>query len=416
MDIQGTNLFKKNILLIFALLFTHLGFAQNIELLGDFSEIKLKRSPIERYSPTGIMIDELNQNFLIYDEIDNTTFVYNIPLDQLGIDGSFPEFRGPSYKINNYIFSGRANWIQIKEDDSTNFSKADRQIISSGICFLIKDNSHNIFVFTTNKYGAVTAIDTDGVLYTQSEALDILKLCDIEKYNETIENAQRYGIRNEFTQGKVLFWGETYYGSPKKLNTRFNQNKFPALSNPVYSDSDGNYYHMFIQTSPASSSELTVHNSNGDLIEKFIVSDNSAILRGDLTGSLVSDEIIIGFGGNIYYYISSEDFTELFRIRRTWGEPNHYSLAINGYTDDSYGEYVIDTLNNMSKTELESVKNHMYALYGYVFSEKDINNYFEKQVWYNGTSDYKKPLKDLPANRRKLIEIINVLLEKHTHS
>ena len=33
----------------------------------------------------------------------------------------------------------------------------------------------------------------------------------------------------------------------------------------------------------------------------------------------------VGFGGNIYYYIAGEEYTEVFRIRRTWGDPDFYA-------------------------------------------------------------------------------------------
>ena len=33
----------------------------------------------------------------------------------------------------------------------------------------------------------------------------------------------------------------------------------------------------------------------------------------------------VGFGGNIYYYIAGEEYTEVFRIRRTLGDPDFYA-------------------------------------------------------------------------------------------
>ena len=90
----------------------------------------------------------------------------------------------------------------------------------------------------------------------------------------------------------------------------------------------------------------------------------------------------VGFGGNIYYYIAGEEYTEVFRIRRTWGEPDFYGMAINGYTDDEYGKYVYEVLPKMSKADLRLLRNTIFALYGVHFKSADLSKYFDKQVWY----------------------------------
>ena len=90
----------------------------------------------------------------------------------------------------------------------------------------------------------------------------------------------------------------------------------------------------------------------------------------------------VGFGGNIYYYIAGEKYTEVFRIRRTWGDPDFYAMAINGYTDDEYGKYVDEVLPSLSKSDLRLLRNTIFALYGVHFKSQDLSNYFDKQVWY----------------------------------
>ena len=119
----------------------------------------------------------------------------------------------------------------------------------------------------------------------------------------------------------------------------------------------------------------------------------------------------VGFGGNIYYYIAGEEYTEVFRIRRTWGEPDFYAMAINGYTEDEYGKYVDKVLPTLSKADLRLLRNTVFALYGVHFKSEDLAKHFDKQVWY---TDEGKTSADvtLPEHRQKLVEMIQKLESK----
>jgi hypothetical protein len=119
----------------------------------------------------------------------------------------------------------------------------------------------------------------------------------------------------------------------------------------------------------------------------------------------------VGYGGNIYYYIAGEEYTEVFRIRRTWGNPDMYAMAINGYTEDNYGKYVTETLATMSKAELRLLRNTIFALYGVHFKSEDLSAHFAKEVWY--TDDGKTSGEvELPPHRQKLVEMIQELERK----
>ena len=116
----------------------------------------------------------------------------------------------------------------------------------------------------------------------------------------------------------------------------------------------------------------------------------------------------VGFGGNIYYYIAGSEYTEVFRIRRTWGDPDFYAMAINGYTDDEYGKYVDEVLPTLSKSDLRLLRNTIFALYGVHFKSEDLSKHFDKQVWYTDEGKTSAQIQ-LPAHRQKLVEMIQKL-------
>ena len=80
-------------------------------------------------------------------------------------------------------------------------------------------------------------------------------------------------------------------------------------------------------------------------------------------------------------------------------------MAINGYTDDSYGKYVDKVLLSLSKSELRLLRNTIFALYGVHFKSADLSDYFDKQVWYIDEGKKSGEI-TLPAHRQKLIEMI----------
>jgi hypothetical protein len=81
-------------------------------------------------------------------------------------------------------------------------------------------------------------------------------------------------------------------------------------------------------------------------------------------------------------------------------------MAVNGYTEDEYGKYVRETLKSLSKEELRLLRNHLFALYGYVFNSEDLVRYFNKQVWYLPDPAISFSSVQLPAERQALLDLI----------
>ena len=173
-------------------------------------------------------------------------------------------------------------------------------------------------------------------------------------------------------------------------------------------DSQGNGYQIDFSVSETYGKAVIVSPKGERLIPPIRIYEKSTILKqkheeDDFMG--VSSSWYVGYGGNIYYYITGEEYTEVFRIRRTWGKADMYAMAINGYTEDNYGEYVKTTLSTMSKSDLRLLRNTIFALYGVHFKSSDLSAHFAKEEWYIDEGKTSGEV-DLPAHRQKLVEMI----------
>jgi len=190
----------------------------------------------------------------------------------------------------------------------------------------------------------------------------------------------------------VLIWGQTLYasdGSVKQYDIQGYSYKLINLGFRI---------------------RFICENSNNEIVFKIMdIYDHSKILTEE-EGSY-SLSWYVGYGGNIYYYIAGEEYTEVFRIRRTWGKADMYAMAINGYTEDSYGEYVKTTLAGMSKAELRLLRNTIFALYGVHFKSEDLSKHFAKEVWYTDEGKTSGDV-NLPEHRQKLVEMIQAMERK----
>ena len=173
-------------------------------------------------------------------------------------------------------------------------------------------------------------------------------------------------------------------------------------------DEQGNGYGANIRFEGINSN-ICINDSNGKRIARILLQDSSDILSDpNVKNIYFTSAWYVGFGGNIYYYIASENYTEVLRIRRTWGEPDFYAMAINGYTDDSYGKYVNEVLPTLSKADLRLLRNTIFAIYGVHFKSADLSAHFAKQVWYTDEGKTSGEV-TLPAHRQKLVEMIQKL-------
>jgi len=263
---------------------------------------------------------------------------------------------------------------------------------SCGISFILKKDEGYI-VYFIYEGGTPGAVDTTGKIYSNTEALAYLKEYDPEKYAESLARAEELRLKSDFERGNVLIWGQTYYKSHNSLKQYDTQgNKYGFL----YTGSTGNF--------------ITCRKNTDDknLFKAINANEYSTLLS---TVGASSYSWYVGYGGNIYYYIAGEEYTEVFRIRRTWGNPDMYAMAINGYTEDNYGEYVKNTLATMSKAELRLLRNTIFALYGVHFKSEDLSTHFEKEVWYTDEGKTSGEV-ELPAHRQKLVEMIQELERK----
>ena len=263
---------------------------------------------------------------------------------------------------------------------------------STGISFILKKDDGYIVYYVSNG-GTPGAVDTTGKIYSNTEALAYLKEYDPEKYTESLARAEELGLKAEFERGNVLIWGKTYYSTSSSLKQY---------------DSEGNKYSFTYLGDLGTFISCRKNTDEENLCKTIDANNYSTILP---TAGSFSYSWYVGYGGNIYYYIAGEEYTEVFRIRRTWGNPDMYAMAINGYTEDNYGEYVKNTLSTMSKSDLRLLRNTIFALYGVHFKSEDLSAHFAKEVWYTDEGKTSGEV-ELPAHRQKLVEMIQELERK----
>ena len=262
---------------------------------------------------------------------------------------------------------------------------------SCGISFILKKDEGYI-VYFIYEGGTPGAVDTSGKIYSNTETIEYLKEYDLEKYAESLARAEELGLKAEFEKGNVLIWGQTLYTSDDSLKQYDIQGYSYKLINLGFRI------------------RLKCENNNNETVFNIMdIYDRSKILTEEDGGYSIS--WYVGYGGNIYYYIAGEEYTEVFRIRRTWGNPDMYAMAINGYTEDNYGEYVKNTLATMSKSDLRLLRNTIFALYGVHFKSEDLSAHFAKEVWYTDEGKTSGEV-DLPPHRQKLVEMIQELERK----
>ena len=279
--------------------------------------------------------------------------------------------------------------------------------ISCGISFILKKgNEYIVYYVDTN--GCPEAVDTTGHIYSSEEAMEYLKEYDSEKYAQSLKRAEELGLKQKFLNSEALVWGRTYYSTIKNMEKVYGEIPYIRTSDLIQYDLKGYGYEF---QDYLKGSEICIVSPEGKRLNLFSISEPSTIYSTYTWEQDRSSSWYVGFGGNIYYYVAGEEYTEVFRIRRTWGDPDFYAMAINGYTEDEYGKYVDEVLPTLSKSDLRLLRNTIFALYGVHFNSDDLTTYFDKQVWY---TDEGKSFSDiqLPAHRQKIVEIIQGLEEK----
>lgn len=406
---------KRIILTFLSLLVVINMYAQEIEKLGETRDIKYKVKVVN-VSPQGILVDELREQMHIINGGSAGTWIYNLFSNTILWEGNYPIENG---EIRKKLGAYKISWL----NDSVFIDEGKNEIVnllymlSSGISFILKKDSGYI-VYFVYEGGTPGAVDTSGKIYSNTEALAYLKEYDPEKYTESLSRAEELELKSDFERGNVLIWGKTYYSTVKNMLDFWTkkEDKYLYLDTAaiVQYDAQGNGYQTYFAVSD-NYSKIAIVSPNGErLIPPIKIHDSSEILKqkyeeNDFMG--VSTSWYVGYGGNIYYYIAGEEYTEVFRIRRTWGNPDMYAMAINGYTEDNYGKYVTETLATMSKADLRLLRNTIFALYGVHFKSEDLSAHFAKEVWYTDEGKTSGEV-ELPPHRQKLVEMIQELERK----
>ena len=395
---------KKTLLTIITVLLTLTLYSQEIEKIGETREL-VHYSRMNIYCPSDIFVDEVN-NFLYCQTnrgIKQSIYKLNSSIDFVSEHDCYLRTVTDNLIIldNTEIhFSSIAIeiWKDKKHVISTN--------VSNGISFILKKDSGYIVYFIYES-GTPGAVDTTGKIYSNTEALAYLKEYDPEKYAESLTRAEELGLKSEFERGNVLIWGQTYYSTPKALKNFWGELVYSAYSTLIQYDGQG-YGYEFVNLGKFGI-YLVCIDSNNRLIQKIEnLQSYSEVIKAKQPRTF---SWYVGYGGNIYYYIAGEEYTEVFRIRRTWGNPDMYAMAINGYSEDNYGKYVTETLSTMSKSDLRLLRNTIFALYGVHFKSENLSAHFAKEVWYTDEGKTSGEV-ELPPHRQKLVEMIQELERK----
>ena len=351
---------KKKILVLLSLIYVCNVYSQEVEKLCELEEVKYKGYPVGLGCyPGGIYYNEIEDILVTQNTFPETIVKINLQTKEIREERrKVPYFELIKKFGDDYWgISSRAIHPVIKNKSIPIIRN------STGISFILKKGEGYI-VYYVHEDGTPGAVDTEGKIYSNREALEYLKEYDVEKYAESLARAEELGLKEDFEEGKVLIWGKTYYTTVEKILDFWikDEEKYLYLdtSMVIQYDSQGNGYQIDFSVSETYGKAVIVSPIGERLIPPIRIYEKSTILKqkheeDDFMG--VSSSWYVGYGGNIYYYIAGEEYTEVFRIRRTWGNPDMYSMAINGYTEDNYGKYVKETLSKMSKKELRLLRN-----------------------------------------------------------
>ena len=392
---------KKKLLTIITLLLTVTVYSQEVEKLCVLEEVKYIGYPAGLGCfPGGIYYNEIEDILVTQNTYPETIVEIDLKTKKTREERRQIPYYALLKKLGDDYWATDSRCIQPVINQKLN------PIIrnSTGISFILKKDEGYI-VYFIYEGGTPGAVDTSGKIYSSTEALAYLKEYDPEKYAESLSRAEELGLKSDFERGGVLIWGKTYYATNNGLEKVFGE---PIYGHPELVQYDNQGYGYQVYLSNFYSYVQIVSSENKTIHMDYDINRYTNIFLSNEDNIPFSASWYVGYGGNIYYYIAGEEYTEVFRIRRTWGKADMYAMAINGYTEDSYGEYVKTTLAGMSKAELRLLRNTIFALYGVHFKSEDLSKHFAKEVWYTDEGKTSGEV-ELPAHRLKLVEMIQEL-------
>lgn len=285
-------------------------------------------------------------------------------------------------------------------------------IVKAEICDLDGDGQEELFVILIEGkdiHLCVYEVDTDqpsDVPVKRAEAIEE-RSSDIQRHEDVCRKVDGNGVTYLlFMQAYWGGWGDGYYGQVK-----------------LYRYDGTNLYTPFIiQQEAEASSEFVYfarqYEADGTMLSKEIIYDDAALYgtymdenycRGRMKELFGACGISVGDRAAVYIYDGSfDDFLasgqsseELMKLRmwsdvpgNDWGRLIFYfnsagqpAAETEGYIlPGSDSRYLsISDLAGMTKEECRFARNELYARYGRIFDDAELQEYFDAQEWYMGT-------------------------------
>ena len=135
--------------------------------------------------------------------------------------------------------------------------------------------------------------------------------------------------------------------------------------------------------------------------EDWAVKGNGLILKEDIIDYCESNwmTVLLDSGNVIFRKTDFEPNGELhFANIRNWASPLRFDASSWALSND----FQVTRLYPGPKDAFSKkvLKNYPFALRGYVFQNKNLQAYFEKQDWYRATPSYLANLTDLPLDEQ----------------
>ena len=266
-------------------------------------------------------------------------------------------------------------------------------------------------IFFYDEDGFVRCVDLEGNKLSREESLKVLL-----EYNENLDEEEKAGMtskhRDMLESGEHIILGDRYYNSSisemlsyyERLFGKNNENyvKYPKGCQFLGFDDEHNGY--WISNNSNTEKFLKIFNKRGKLLLNYNYAEDITLYdKYNRINFYLARE-----SGNIYaMQTDANEGTIIYKMNHSWGEPNMFAIARNGIgANEKYEKYVTEILTSYSKSELNLLKNHLYAIYGYQFKNEKILEYFKKQAWYETDTSVTKNTEYFTENQKNLFDKI----------
>ena len=246
-------------------------YAQEVEKIAVLEDVKYERYPGGGmgHFPLGIYFNEVNNLLVVQDPGSETIVTINLETKAISKEKktSFSEHAPLLVILGNDYWGIYSDSIEYSINDAPYEYISDT---NPGISFILKKDSGYMFYFLGG------AVDSNGHIYSEEEAMAYLKKNDPEKY----EQIKKIHYKNHNTLQQYDCLGYRYYSED--------------------------------------------YGSLGTVLGCFLNDDTIFYLKSLNSYSEIKKNEqdysyywYVGIGGNINYYVSCKNYTEVFRIRRT---------------------------------------------------------------------------------------------------